>query len=97
MIEPKRSARAQESLRLAPPAPMIARMISEEVTLDGIKLPPGVECMFPAWKLHKDPRCVRWSHAAAANDNGAVQRSMRQRVLLSSPLVRRRRRQYSRS
>jgi hypothetical protein len=48
----------QESLRLAPPAPMIARMISEEVTLDGIKFPPGVECMFPAWKLHKDPRCV---------------------------------------
>ncbi len=46
----------KESLRLAPPAPMIARMISEELTLDGIKLPAGVECMFPAWKLHKDPR-----------------------------------------
>lgn len=46
----------QESLRLAPPAAVIARLLVDDIELDGITIPKGVEVCLPAFALHTDER-----------------------------------------
>jgi hypothetical protein len=59
--------------------------------------PAGGRVHVPRMEAAQGPAVRALVPRGSRNDTGAVQRSMRQRVLLSSPLVRRRRRQYSRS
>eukprot|EP00948_MAST-09A_sp_MAST-9A-sp1_P002194 g2194.t1 len=45
-----------ESLRLVPPAAVLARLTSKTIDLDGIQVPPGTDITFPAFYLHLDER-----------------------------------------
>ena len=47
-----------ETLRLLPPAPIIARTASEEYTFqkNGIKVLKGTSVILPIWNLHHDPK-----------------------------------------
>ncbi|XP_042005054.1 cytochrome P450 CYP72A219-like isoform X2 [Salvia splendens] len=46
-----------EVLRLYPPAAMLSRCIQKEITVgEKVRLPAGVELMFPVIMLHQDPR-----------------------------------------
>lgn len=46
----------QESLRLVPPAPLVARQTTEPLTLDETKINSGTVVWFPAAFMHKDPQ-----------------------------------------
>jgi len=52
-----------ESLRLAPPAAVIARLLTEDIELDGVVIPKGVEVCLPAFALHTNPAV--WGDDAA--------------------------------
>jgi cytochrome P450 len=44
-----------ETLRLYPPAPAVARKITKEMDLGGVIIPEGAECMFAMHGIHNDP------------------------------------------
>jgi cytochrome P450 len=46
----------KEALRMVPPAPLMARVTTDEVTVEGIKIPANTKFWIPAIYLHKDPQ-----------------------------------------
>jgi len=46
----------KESMRVATPVPLIARECSEELVLDGYKIPAGAIYMINIFALHRDPK-----------------------------------------
>ncbi|XP_013196716.2 uncharacterized protein LOC106139766 [Amyelois transitella] len=47
----------KETLRLYPPAPLIVRQVSDDVTLPtGLKLVPGVGIVIHIWAIHRNPK-----------------------------------------
>jgi len=44
----------QETLRMYPPAPAVARKITKAMEFNGIKIPEGAECMFAMHGIHSD-------------------------------------------
>jgi cytochrome P450 len=46
----------QEALRVVPPAPLVVRQTTDELSLDEVKIPAGTVTWFPAAFLHKDPQ-----------------------------------------
>jgi cytochrome P450 len=50
------NAVVHESLRLYPPAYMMARMNVEAVTLGGYEIPPRTTLLASQWVMHRDPR-----------------------------------------
>ena len=53
---PYLNAVVHESLRLYPPAFIMARMNLETVTLDGYQIPPRTTLLASQWVMHRDPR-----------------------------------------
>ncbi|XP_062607936.1 cytochrome P450 3A8-like [Saccostrea cucullata] len=45
-----------ETLRLYPPATRTNRNNSEEIEVDGIKIPPNTEIIFPIFAIHRNPK-----------------------------------------
>lgn len=45
----------KESLRLFPPVPIIGRVLEEDLTIDGYKIPKGVTCFINMYSLHRNP------------------------------------------
>nr|XP_022315198.1 cytochrome P450 3A24-like isoform X1 [Crassostrea virginica] len=44
-----------ETLRLYPPATRTNRCNSEEIVIDGVKIPKNIELVFPIFAIHRDP------------------------------------------
>ncbi|KAH7978106.1 hypothetical protein HPB49_004486 [Dermacentor silvarum] len=49
----------KESLRLFPPAPIIGRVLDEDLVVDGYKIPKGVTCFVNIYSLHRNPECFK--------------------------------------
>lgn len=46
----------QESLRTVPPAPLLARLVTEELDLGDVKIPRNTQVWIPACYVHSDPQ-----------------------------------------
>ncbi|XP_075543489.1 cytochrome P450 4V2-like isoform X2 [Dermacentor variabilis] len=49
----------KESLRLFPAAPLIGRVLDEDLVVDGYKIPKGVTCFVNIYSLHRNPECFK--------------------------------------
>ena len=45
----------QEALRMCPPAPMIARLVTDDTDVDGYRVKAGTVCGVGVYALHRDP------------------------------------------